>query len=107
MQASNIHESAPPVIAAISDFSVRHFRGHTYEAGWIRNVKPYCSNIALAIIERRPVQRCERAGPEPIGLAEHLPGVVAGGVCARRWFFTARWGSRRPSGLRSVLALTR
>ena len=27
--------------------------GHTYEAGWSRNVKPYCSNIALAVIERR------------------------------------------------------
>ena len=24
-----------------------------YEAGWIRNRKPYCSNIALAAIERR------------------------------------------------------
>src|SRR5262249_39397195 len=34
-------------------FLFRHFRGRTYEVGWIRNVKPYCSNMALAVIERR------------------------------------------------------
>src|SRR5262249_30923604 len=34
--------------------------------------------------QRFPLQRRKRAGPEPIGLAEHLPGVVAGEVCARR-----------------------
>jgi hypothetical protein len=27
--------------------------GHTYDIGRIRNSKPYCSNIALAVIERR------------------------------------------------------
>src|SRR5262249_59249347 len=34
-------------------FLFRDFRGHTYEAGWSRNVKPCFSNIALAVIERR------------------------------------------------------
>src|SRR5262249_52149786 len=34
--------------------------------------------------QRFPLQRRKRAGPEPIGLAKHLPGVVAGGICTRR-----------------------
>jgi hypothetical protein len=27
-------------------------RGEPYEVGWVRNAKPYCSNITLAVLER-------------------------------------------------------
>jgi hypothetical protein len=31
-------------------------RGEPYEVGWVRNAKPYCSNITLTVIERRYVR---------------------------------------------------
>jgi hypothetical protein len=83
-----------------------------YEVGWVRNAKPYCSNITLAVIERRYVRQPTASGFAAGGSyrinnwrmrirgerAYYLHVGAALGICciddAKLRFFTSNQGER-------------